>query len=56
MEGWDASQSIQSFSCVLQLSRAAPDGEQGTPERRTLQHGECRLIKSRHAECLFKCV
>lgn len=49
-------QSIQSFSSVSQLSQADPHGEQGTPKRRTLQHWECRLIKSQDAEYLFKCV
>lgn len=47
---------IQSFSSVLQLSRADPNREQGMPKRRTLQHWECRLIKSQDAEYLFKCV
>lgn len=47
---------IQSFSSVLQLSWADSGREQGTPKRRTLQHWERRLIKSRHAEDLFKCV
>lgn len=48
-------QSIQSLSSVLQLSWADPDGEQRSPKR-TLQHWECKLIKSQDAEYLFKCV